>query len=82
MHTIETRVARLEERCDAMHDLMTETAIERRRQDDENKELLRDIQAKINKMHGYSAGVASAFGLVGAGITLIWDKVKITGGGH
>ena len=76
MHTIESRVTRLEERCDAMNNLITENGIERRRQADKTNEILEDIQEKINKMQGYGAGVASVFGVIGAGIGLLWDNLK------
>ena len=83
MHTIETRVARLEERCDAMHDLITENGIERRRQSDHTNDMLEEIRAtmaamkgKIDAMQGYGAGIASVFGVVGAGIGLLWDKIN------
>lgn len=76
MHTIESRVSKLEERCEAMHNLITDNVIERRRQSDKTTEMLEDIQEKINKMQGYGAGVASVFGVIGAGIGLLWDNLK------
>jgi len=76
MSTFENRLTRVEERIDSMNKLTTENVIERRRQSDRNNEILEDIQGKINKMQGFSAGVASVFGLVGAMAALLWDSLK------
>jgi len=82
MPTLESRVARLEERCESMHNLITDNGIERRRQADHTNDMLEEIRAtmgdmkgKVDTMQGYGAGIASVFGVIGAGIGLLWDKI-------
>jgi len=83
MPTLESRVARLEERCDAMVNTITENGIERRRQADHTNDILEeirsnigDVKQKVDTMQGYGAGIASVFGVIGAGIGLAWDKLN------
>ena len=76
MSTFENRLTRVEERIDSMNKLINENVVERRRQTDRTNEILEEIQGKINKMQGFTAGVASVFGVVGAMAGLIWDSLK------
>jgi len=76
MSTFENRLTRVEERIDSMNKLITENVIERRRQTDRTYEMLEEIQEKINKMQGFSAGVASVFGIIGAMAAILWDNLK------
>jgi hypothetical protein len=64
-----------------MHNLITENGIERRRQADHTNDILEEIRSnlgdmkgKVDTMQGYGAGIASVFGVIGAGIGLLWDK--------
>ena len=76
MSTFENRLTRVEERIDSMNKLITENVVERRRQTDRTYEMLEEIQEKINKMQGFSAGVASVFGIIGAMAAILWDNLK------
>ena len=49
--------------------------IERRRQEDKMMQTLEDIEDKINKLHGFTAGVAATFTCIGGLIVFLWDKV-------
>jgi len=71
MPTFENRLTRVEARIDSMNKLITDNV----RQNDHTNEILEEIQKKINTMQGFSAGVASVFGVIGAFLGLLWDKL-------
>jgi len=71
MPDIDCRLAKLEERVETIQESM----IERRRQSDHILAILEEIQGSISKMHGFGAGVAGAFGMIGAIAGLLWDRL-------
>lgn len=71
MPTLECRVAKIEEKVE----MIQESIHERRRQSDKTNEMLEEIMGKINRMQGFSAGVATVFGMLGAAASFLWDKL-------
>jgi len=76
MPTVQCRLAKVEERLENQHQMITESINERRRQSDKTYKLLEEIQADISKMKGFTAGVACVFGLIGWFLNTFYEKLS------
>jgi len=75
MPSLECRIAKIEERQEAQQSMIQDSIQERRRQSDQVFDMLHDIQDKISKMQGFTAGVAAVFGMIGASASFLWDRL-------
>ena len=72
MQEMERRLTTLEEKTKAIGECM----VERRRQSDAILEKLDAIQTELNRLKGFSAGVAMSFSIIGAVVSLAWQKLS------
>ena len=71
MPTYECRLAKIEQKL-ADNDV---AIVERRRQEDKMLDKLVKIEAKLNSMNGFTAGVSATFTCIGGLVVFLLDKL-------
>ena len=72
---LSSRIARLEAQQERQDMIISESIQERRRQSDRTFEMLEEINRKIHRMQGFTAGMATVFGFIGAAASFLWDRL-------
>ena len=76
MPDFDCRLAKLEERVDNIHEVLTE----RRRQSDRIEETLVAINEKLTMMRGFGTGAGFVLSMIGVAVGYVIDK--LWSGGH
>lgn len=76
MPSIECRVSKLEAVQERQELIIQEAVQERRRQADRTFQMLEEINEKIHRMQGFTAGMATVFGFIGAAASFLWDRLS------